>query len=73
MHARLFVKSEVVFDREPGTEERLAFLRELLPELGSERMEAPRAGRPFEVGFCLNKATAPKTRQAGLAEEQRGP
>jgi C4-dicarboxylate-specific signal transduction histidine kinase len=71
-HARLFVKSEVAFAGEPETEKRMVFLRGLLPELGGDMMEAPRTGRPFAVGFRLTKATAPKTRQAGFAEEQRG-
>jgi hypothetical protein len=70
-HARLSIKTEIAFAGEPAAEERLAFLRELLPELGGDLLEAPQNGQPYAVGFRLNKATATTTSQAGLAQERR--
>ena len=70
--ARLFVGTEVAFGGEPEAEKQLAFLDELLPELGGDLLEIPRTGQPYAVAFGLNRAAAPKADPTGPAEEQRG-
>ncbi len=70
--ARLFVGSEVAFGGEPEAEKRLAFLGELLSELGGDLLAPPGTGRPFAVGFGLKKAASPRADQVGVAAERKG-